>query len=110
MSSFPYLGRHYQLKVQEDHQAGVRLSGGYLRATIRPTEQGEQREIRIQQYLQSWYCCWHALERLQEKTTRYAQQIGVSPTGMSVRNFSSRWGSCKMRGQVVFNWAIIKVI
>ena len=105
--SFPYLGRHYRLKVQEGHQVGVCLSGGYLRATIRPTEMGEQRTLRIQQYLQTWYRS-RALERLQEKTTRYAQQIGVSPTAVSVRNFRSRWGSCNKRGQVVFNWNIIK--
>ncbi|MCP9882828.1 M48 family metallopeptidase [Cyanobium sp. Alchichica 3B3-8F6] len=105
--SFPYLGRHYRLKVQEGHQVGVYLSGGYLKATIRPSEHGEQREARIQQYLQSWYRT-SALERLQEKTNRYAQQIGVSPTGLSVRNFRSRWGSCDKRGQVVFNWNIIK--
>jgi predicted metal-dependent hydrolase len=105
--SFPYLGRHYRLKVQEGHQVGVCLSGGYLRATIRPTEQGEQRKARIQQYLQSWYRS-RALERLQEKTNRYAKQIGVSPAGVSVRNFRSRWGSCDKRGLVVFNWNIIK--
>jgi len=65
------------------------------------------REARIQQYLQSWYRT-SAMERLQEKTTRYAKQIGVSPTGLSIRNFRSRWGSCDKRGQVVFNWNIIK--
>ena len=105
--SFPYLGRHYRLKVQDGHQVGMCLSGGYLRATIRPTEQGEQREARIQHYLHSWYRA-RALERLKEKTSRYAQQIGVSPAGVSVRAFRSRWGSCDKRGQVVFNWAIIK--
>jgi len=105
--SFPYLGRHYRLKIQEGHQVGVCLSGGYLKATIRPTEQGEQREVRIQQYLQNWYRS-RALERLQEKANRYAQQIGVTPTGVSVRNFKSRWGSCDKKGQVVFNWNIIK--
>ena len=105
--SFPYLGRHYRLKIQEGHQVGVCLSGGTLRATIRPTEQGEQRETRIQQYLQNWYRS-RALKRLQEKTDRYAEQIGVSPTGVSVRNFKSRWGSCDKQGQVVFNWNIIK--
>ncbi len=105
--SFPYLGRHYRLKVQDGHHVGVCLSGGYLRATIRPTEQGEQREARIQQYLQSWYRS-RALERLQEKSARYAKQIGVSPAGVSVRNFRSRWGSCNKRGQVIFNWNIIK--
>jgi predicted metal-dependent hydrolase len=105
--SFPYLGRNYRLKIQEGYQVGVCLSGGYLKATIRPSEEGEQRESRIQQYLQNWYRS-RALERLQEKTNRYALQIGVSPAGVSVRNFKSRWGSCDKQGQVVFNWNIIK--
>ena len=105
--SFPYLGRNYRLKVQDGHQVGVCLSGGYITATIRPTEQGEYQALRIQQYLQNWYRS-RALERLQDKTHRYAQQIGVSPAGVSVRNFKSRWGSCDKQGQVVFNWNIIK--
>ena len=105
--TFPYLGRNYRLKVQEGHQVGVCLSGGYLRATIRPTEQNESQELRIQQYLQNWYRS-RALERLQDKTHRYAKQIGVSPAGISVRNFKSRWGSCDKKREVVFNWNIIK--
>ena len=105
--SFPYLGRNYRLKVQEGHQVGVCLSGGYLRATIRPTEQREHQALRIQQYLENWYRS-RALERLQDKTHRYAKQIGVSPAGISVRSFKSRWGSCDKKGEVVFNWNIIK--
>jgi predicted metal-dependent hydrolase len=105
--SFPYLGRNYRLKVQEGHQVGVCLSGGYLKATIRPAEQGVHQALRIQQYLQNWYRS-RALERLQDKTHRYAEQIGVSPAGISVRNFKSRWGSCDKKGEVVFNWNIIK--
>jgi predicted metal-dependent hydrolase len=53
--SFPYLGRNYRLKVQDGHQVGVCLSGGYLRATVRPTETGQVREARIKQYIQNWY-------------------------------------------------------
>ena len=105
--TFPYLGRNYRLKVQEGHQVGVCLSGGYLRATIRPTEQREHQALRIQQYLENWYRS-RALERLQDKTHRYAKQIGVSPAGISVRNFKSRWGSCDKKREVVFNWNIIK--
>jgi hypothetical protein len=105
--SFPYLGRNYRLKVQEGHQVGVCLSGGYLKATIRPSEQGEHRTLRIQQYLQNWYRS-RAQARLQEKADRYAQQIGVSLSAISVRNFKSRWGSCDKKGQVIFNWNIIK--
>ena len=50
-----------------------------------------QRQQRIQQYLDSWYKS-RALEQVTDKTTRYADQIGVSPSGISVRNFKSRWG------------------
>ena len=105
--SFPYLGRHYRLKIQDGNQVGVCLLGGYLQATIRPSEQGEQRQARIQQYLHNWYRS-RALERLQQKVDRYAQQIGVSAKGISVRNFKSRWGSCDKQGKLVFNWNIIK--
>jgi hypothetical protein len=80
---------------------------GYLQATIRPSEQGEQRQARIQQYLHNWYRS-PALERLQQKAHRYADQIGMSPAGVSSRNFKSRWGSCDKQGNVAFNWNIIK--
>jgi predicted metal-dependent hydrolase len=35
-------------------------------------------------------------------------KIGVSPAAVGVRNFKSRWGSCDKKGEVVFNWNIIK--
>ncbi|MGC6482476.1 MAG: M48 family metallopeptidase [Synechococcus sp.] len=107
--SFPYLGRNYRLKVQDGHKVGVCLSRGYLQATIRPTEQEEQRQQRIQQYLDSLYKS-RAIERLTDKTNRYAEQIGVSPSGISVRNFKSRWGACDSGGQLIFNWNIIKAL
>jgi predicted metal-dependent hydrolase len=105
--SFPYLGRNYRLKIQEGHRVGVCLTGGYLRATVRPSELEGARETRIKQYLQNWYRT-RALERLEEKVARYAKEIGVTPAGVSVRNFKARWGSCDKKGQVVFNWNIIK--
>lgn len=105
--SFPYLGRQYRLKIQEGQRVGVRLSGGVLQATVRPKEQGEQRMARIQQYLEDWYRT-RAKERIQDKTVRYARQIGVSPSEVIIRSFRSRWGSCDKHQRVVFNWHIIK--
>ena len=77
------------------------------RATVRPRGQGAQRQQRIRQYLQHWYSS-RALEGLREKAVCHARQIGVTPTGISVRNFKSRWGSCNKTGHVTFNWNIIK--
>ncbi len=42
------------------------------RATVRPKEQGAQRQQRIRQYLQHWYSS-RALERLREKAVRHAR-------------------------------------
>lgn len=35
-------------------------------------------------------------------------QWELGPVGVSVRNFKPRWGSCDKKGQVAFNWNIIK--
>jgi hypothetical protein len=35
-----------------------------------------------------------AFERLREKVDRHARQMGVTPAGVSMRAFRSRWGSC----------------
>lgn len=105
--SFPYLGRHYRLRIEEGHPLGVRLAGGVLRATLRPSEPSALRQRRIRQYLQRWYRA-RALELLRAKAHRYAAPIGVTPAEVSVRQFRSRWGSCTNTGRVVFNTAIIK--
>ena len=105
--AFPFLGQNFRLKVQEGHRVGVQLSEGYLLTTVRPSEVGEQRKQRIQQYLKSWYRS-RAEERLQEKVERYSKQIGVSPKGLRVREFKSKWGSCDSRGTISFNLNLIK--
>ena len=37
----------------------------------------------------------------------HAANLGVRPTGMSLRDQSSRWGSCSSRGRLNFNWRLI---
>ena len=105
--AFPFLGQNFRLKVQEGHRVGVQLSEGYLLTTVRPSEVGEQRKQRIQQYLKSWYRS-RAEERLQKKVERYSKQIGVSPKGLRGREFKSKWGSCDSRGTIAFNLNLIK--
>jgi hypothetical protein len=100
--SFTYLGRNYRLKLVSGGVREVKLRGGYLEFGV---SKGTK-ERDIQNALVDWYQ-EHALERLTEKTARYAGTMGVSPNSISVRDYKSRWGSCSLKGEISYNWRII---
>jgi len=100
--SFTYLGRNYRLKVSRGTDRRVKLTGGYLEVGISK----KPRDGDIRSALVEWYE-EHALERLTEKTNRYAGIMGVTPNSISVRDYKSRWGSCSSKGDISFNWRII---
>ena len=100
--SFTYLGRNYRLKVHRGTDREVKLKGGYLEVGLpKKPKDGEIRNALVE-----WYE-GHALERLTEKTNRYAGIMGVAPNSISVRDYKSRWGSCSSRGEISYNWRII---
>ena len=100
--NFTYLGRNYRLKVLRDTDHNVKLKGGYLEVGVgkNPTDS------EIRSALVGWYEA-HALQRLTEKTNRYASIMGVSLNLVSVRDYKARWGSCSSKGEISFNWRII---
>ena len=100
--SFTYLGRNYRLKVLRGTDREVKLKGGYLEVGLpRKSKDGDIRNALIEWYEE------HALERLTEKTNRYAGIMGLSPNSISVRDYKSRWGSCSSKGEISYNWRVI---
>ena len=100
--SFTYLGRNYRLKLVSGGVREVRLRGGCLELGV---SKGT-REKDIRNALVRWYE-EHALERLTEKTARYAKIMGVSPNSIIAKDYKSRWGSCSSKGGISYNWGII---
>ena len=101
--SFSYLGRNYRLKVNRGHFKPVKLVQGRLMVAV-PNASDQPHMIR--NALVRWYRC-RAEVKLQEKSKRYAAIIGVEPTGVGIKTFKSRWGSCSTKGKIDFNWKII---
>ena len=100
--SFTYLGRNYRLKVLRGDNREVKLRSGYLEVGLpQKSKDGDIRNALVEWYEE------HALERLTEKTNRYAGIMGVSPNSISVRDYKSRWGSCSSKGEISYNWRII---
>ena len=101
---FSYLGRNYRLKVLTGDRQQAKLKHGYLEVTVKPNQKSDQSLIR--KLLQNWYIT-HATEKLEQKTETYAQEIGVRPSRIKVKEFKSRWGSCSSNGEIIYNWKII---
>ena len=102
--SFTYLGRNYRLKVLPGQVAPVKLKHGYLQVTVTPDQKSDQQLIR--QRLRDWYL-HRSIDKLEQKTSIYAEQMGVQPTQIKVKEYKSRWGSCNTRGEISYNWKII---
>ena len=103
--SFLYLGRQYRLEVRRGGPE-VRLGGGRLRVSVPGTLTGEARAQAVREGMVGWYR-EHARERLTERTTWWAQRVGLPEPRVLVREQERRWGSCSA-GVVRFNWRIIQ--
>ncbi len=101
--AFSYLGRNYRLKVEQGNFAPVKLIQGRLVVTLPNTT--EQPHM-VRNALVRWYKR-QAEQKLQEKVDRFSSLVGVEPTGVGIKTFRSRWGSCTTKGKLEFNWQIM---
>jgi len=102
---FLYLDRNYELKIVESDEEAVKLKNGCFVVSICKEDFGEN--IKAQNLLVDWYRD-HAFKYLQERTDKFANIIGVSPSSISIKNYKSRWGSCSINGAIDYNWKIIQ--
>lgn len=98
--SFSYLGKNYRLKILSGKKGEVKLRDGRFFVTVK-TKGKNSRAL-----LEDWFR-EKALQKLTEKTIRHAEQIGVNPKKISIREYKSRWGSCTAKGTISFNWKIM---
>lgn len=103
--AFPYLGRNYRLKIETGPFAPVKLVHGRLLITL---PMGPERPHMVRNALVRWYKR-QAEQKIKDKVERFAPVVGVSPMGIGIRTFKSRWGSCTTKGKLEFNWQIMMV-
>lgn len=101
--SVPYLGRNYRLKVERGPYQPAKLLKGCLVVTI---PMGVDDTNVVRNAVVRWYRT-RANDRFLEKSKRWASVIGVTPKSVGIKTFKSRWGSCSVEGEVLFNWKVM---
>ncbi len=105
--TFTYLGKKYRLKIVPDSDnESVKLKNGKFVVHLPTDVSQESEKATVKKLLLRWYR-EHAIVLLQEKTLQFALQIGLSTPSVEVKDYKSRWGSCRTDGRIFYNWRII---
>lgn len=94
-----YLGKNYKLDVVEDEIEGITFNGKFLIS--------KENLLQGKALLEQWYK-QKAKEKIKPLAERYAQQLGVAYNDILISDLKYRWGSCTLKGNLNFNWRIIK--
>jgi len=96
---FSYLGRSYRLRLVEESDAAVKLTGG--RFVMPKALARDGRELLVR---------WYGKRARAWMTTRvadYTARMEVDPAGVRVQDLGYRWGSCGKGDWLYFHWKSI---
>lgn len=91
------LGQHLKIVHQPIAKRGVWIEGDFLYVSG-PIEHLHR---RVRDFIKK-----QAYAQIQEKSVAMAAQIQRRPTGITLRDTSSRWGSCSTTGHLNFCWKL----
>jgi predicted metal-dependent hydrolase len=101
---FYFRGNEYRLSLVFARKEAVKIAGGLLLVTY----VDEKSIVRntIKRLLEEWYLK-EATKILKARTEELAQRMRVQPSGITVKNYNSKWGSCSANNKISYNWRII---
>lgn len=98
---FLYLGRGYRLRLVADQEAPLLLKNGRFCLRRDLVDDGDIEPARTA--FQELYTA-KGRDRLGRRVAYYAPKVGVSPSGVDVRDLGHRWAACSAAGEIAFHW------
>ncbi|MEZ7819254.1 MAG: putative metal-dependent hydrolase [Candidatus Azotimanducaceae bacterium] len=100
----PVLGKPHSLKLLLGSEPHVEQMGDQIQVTL--AAQRSFGSLHVRTLLERWLIDEAAI-LLAQRLDYFAPIVGVRPAGMQVKAYKARWGSCRMDGQIQFNWRLI---
>ena len=101
---FYFRGNEYRLSLILGRKEAVTIEGGLLKVLY--VDDKSLGRSTIKSSLEEWYLK-ESTKILKARTEELAQQMSVKPSGITVKNYNSKWGSCTANNKISYNWRII---
>jgi predicted metal-dependent hydrolase len=101
-STVMFRGIEYAIRSGETRGTPVWIDRDSNRPTIRVAGSPGHSSRRVLDWLKR-----EARRRIEDRVSYYAAQLGVRPRRITIRDTSSRWGSCSSARSLSFSWRLV---
>lgn len=101
-ATIPFRGTNHVVRLGSKGRGPVWIDFEAPRPTIRVSGFSEHAGRRLEDWLKK-----QARQSLSRRVQTFAAELGVTAGRISVRDASSRWGSCSTSGNLSFSWRLI---
>ncbi|MEC2072481.1 M48 family metallopeptidase [Alkalihalophilus marmarensis] len=106
---FPYLGRHYRLKVIQDDafdETHVQLLRGRFICYLPTKVSNDNRQKVILHAFKKWYL-QHGEQKIHDRMAIYTEKMNITYSNLQLKEQKMRWGTCTADGSIYLNWRIV---
>jgi len=101
--SLLFLGEQYNLRLNQSAVTNIHKDNTDIVITSRSAPPST---ASVKRNLVNWYKQQAELY-IKERTQQLAEKTGLKPRSITVKTYKARWGSCRITGDIQFNWKLM---